>query len=285
MKLLNQTIPGKHNKPIVFDVFYNTNTTKQPVVIFAHGYKGFKDWGCWHLVAEQFAKHNICFIKFNFAFNGTTPENLQEFSDLEAFGENNYTKELDDLETMINLVIQSETKHLKSLHDYIDLDNITLIGHSRGGGIVSIKASENNNVHKLVTWAAISNFGNRSATIGDLDTWKSNGVKYILNGRTKQQMPHYIQFYYDYMDNQERLDIERAVTQLNKPFLIIHGDKDPAIHYKEAELLHQWNTNSKLLTIKNANHVFGSSHPWTSDQLPQHLQEVVDETINFIKSN
>ena len=48
----NIQLPGKHQKPILTDVFYQENNQPKPIVIFAHGYKGFKDWGCWNLVAE-----------------------------------------------------------------------------------------------------------------------------------------------------------------------------------------------------------------------------------------
>ena len=41
----------KQNKPILTDVFYNKNNHKKPVVIFCHGYKGYKDWGAWNLAA------------------------------------------------------------------------------------------------------------------------------------------------------------------------------------------------------------------------------------------
>ena len=57
-----------HNKPILADVFYTKNGVKKPVVIFCHGYKGYKDWGAWNLAAEAFANRNVFFIKFNFRF-------------------------------------------------------------------------------------------------------------------------------------------------------------------------------------------------------------------------
>ncbi|WP_341273010.1 hypothetical protein [Aquimarina brevivitae] len=39
----NLIIPGKHSKPILTDVFYVPNQQQKPVVVFCHGYKGFKD--------------------------------------------------------------------------------------------------------------------------------------------------------------------------------------------------------------------------------------------------
>ena len=73
MKIIkNFTIDGKHQKPIVTDVFFEETKQPKPVVIFCHGYKGFKDWGAWNMMAEAFAKAGFFFIKFNFSHNGGT---------------------------------------------------------------------------------------------------------------------------------------------------------------------------------------------------------------------
>ena len=34
---------------------------------------------------------------------------------------------------------------------------------------------------------------------------EKDGVKYVVNGRTKQQMPHFIQFYEDFKQNEKDL--------------------------------------------------------------------------------
>ena len=94
----NIQIEGKHNKPILCDLFFQDDQKPKPVVIFCHGYKGFKDWGAWDKMAETFAEKGYFFVKFNFSHNGTTPENPTEFLDIEAFGDNNYSIELDDLQ-------------------------------------------------------------------------------------------------------------------------------------------------------------------------------------------
>ena len=76
-------------KPILVDFFYKKRSKKMPIVIFCHGYKGFKDWGAWNLVGKAFANKNFFFIKFNFSHNGGTVENPIDFPDLESFGNNN----------------------------------------------------------------------------------------------------------------------------------------------------------------------------------------------------
>ena len=120
-------------------------------------------------------------------------------------------------------------------------------------------------------------------TVGNLKQWKKDGVKYVLNGRTKQQMPHNYQFYVDFITNEKRLDIESATKKISVPYLIIHGKNDDAISFSETESLHFWNTKSELLLIENANHVFNSKHPWEQDKLPEELRLVVDKSIAFIK--
>ena len=273
----NIIIKGKHNKPILADLFYKKINKPKPIVIFAHGYKGFKDWGCWNLIAEQFALQDIFFVKFNFSHNGGTVDQPIDFPDLEAFGQNNYTKELDDLQSVIDWICIEE-----SIKNQIDVKNITLIGHSRGGGIVTIKAAEEPRITRLITWAAVSNFSERSSTVGDLEKWEKEGVKYVLNGRTKQQMPHYYQFYEDFKDNETRLNIERSAIKIRIPHLIIHGTGDNPINVQEAKNIHSWSLKSELYLEENANHTFGASHPFQEINLPKTLQSVVNNSIVFV---
>ncbi len=269
----------KEKKSIVYDVFYSEDKDPKPVVIFSHGYKGFKDWGAWDLVAEAFANAGFFFLKFNFSHNGGTDKQPIDFPDLEAFANNNFTKELEDLNDVLDL-LTAENPFTPQL----DLKNISLIGHSRGGGIVLIKAEEDNRVNKVVTWAGVSDFRARfQENTPQFKHWKETGVLYVENGRTKQQMPHYFQFFEDFMANEQRFTIQRAVKKLNKPLLIVHGDKDSTVTIEEANSLLSWSNKGRLCIIKDGDHVFGAKHPWKEDSLPNDLEQAVTETLNFLK--
>lgn len=275
----NIIIEGKHNKPILVDICYLSNNRPKPIIIFCHGYKGFKDWGAWNLMATAFAEAGFCFIKFNFSYNGGTQEQPIDFPDLEAFGNNNYTKELDDLDTVINWVYENTV-----LKKEANINNITLLGHSRGGGVVTIKAEEDTRIKSCISLAGISDFKarfNEGST--EFTTWKQTGIKYVENGRTKQQMPHYFQFYEDFIQNENRLTIKRAVSNLKIPHLIIHGSDDTSVSPEEAKALHKWNPNSTLKIIESANHVFGTYHPWIKDNVSVELQTAIGIIIKFIK--
>ena len=268
-ELKNQVLSHSHKKPIVYDHYYQEVPFTNPTVLFCHGYKGFKDWGAWNLVARAFVSTGFDFVKFNFSHNGGTIDDPIDFPDLEAFAQNNYSLELDDLDRMITHLGQSE---------------LFLIGHSRGGGIALIKAEEDPRVKKVISWAGVSDFRARFQ-VGSpaFEDWKSTGIKYIENSRTKQQLPHYWQFYEDFVANEDRLTIERAVRSLSLPQLIIHGDADPTVDISEAQTIHSWNPKSTLEIVTGANHVFGASHPWSSDQLPPQLEKVVGLTIDFLQ--
>jgi hypothetical protein len=70
--------------------------------------------------------------------------------------------------------------------------------------------------------------------------WKESGVQYYTNSRTRQQMPMYYQLYEDYIQNQERLDIKKAVKGLTIPLLICHGSLDTAVPLSSALQLKEW---------------------------------------------
>lgn len=255
---------------ILADITF-ANDANEWLVIFCHGYKGFKDWGAWNLVAEAFAKNGIDFLKFNFSLNGGTLSEPIDFPDLDAFGRNTYSQELQD----VNNVIEYALEHFPG-------KQVCLIGHSRGGGVASLVAGQNKQVDKLITWAGVADFKSRFPQGRELAVWKENGVRYVKNGRTNQDMPHYYSFYEDFVNNENLLDIHYWVSKIEVPHLIIHGTNDEAVDVVEAEVLHQGNPKAELF-LYPTNHTFESRHPWNEEKLPEALDKVVNKSIQFIR--
>jgi pimeloyl-ACP methyl ester carboxylesterase len=270
------TIPGTADKPITVDVRFAD--TVAPLIIFVHGFKGFKDWGHFNRIADELCRNGFTVLKFNFSHNGTTPEHLQDFADLDAFGNNNFSTELDELGRVMDWVFFSTIFP----REKCDLGSLFLLGHSRGGGIVLLKAAEDARVKKLVTWAAVSDFESR-VNPENLEAWKTRGVIFTHNARTKQDMPLYYQFREDFYRNRERLDIAARIQQLQQPLLLIHGSNDESVLPAEAEQLHKGCPPSILRIIDGANHTFGGKHPYTETALPAHTLRAVEETVAFLK--
>ncbi|MDB2385549.1 prolyl oligopeptidase family serine peptidase, partial [Polaribacter sp.] len=190
----------------------------------------------------------------------------------------NYTKEQDDLESVINWVVNTE-----NYKNEINSSSIALIGHSRGGGTVLLKANENDKITKVITLAGVSDYKSRFPTGEILEQWKKDGVAYITNGRTNQQMPHFYQFYENFVANEEKLNVKKATENLAIPHLIIHGDNDTSVTLAEAENLKKWNADATLAIIENTDHVFNTSHPWEKENIPEEFQKIISLSIDFLK--
>lgn len=275
----NILLKGLHKKDIAVDIYFKESKQPKPVIIFCHGFKGFKDWGAFSQMAKEFAAADFVFVKFNFSHNGTSISNPTEFVDLEAFGNNNFLIELDDLKVMIDAIFEG---NLPIENAEIDVSQLYLIGHSRGGGIAILKSAEDERIKKLITWASVSEFG-KFWSPSQMNELKENGVLMIPNARTGQQMPIYAQLYETFSANKDRLDIPSACQQLNIPFCIVHGDDDSTVNVSAANELKSLNPTSDLNIIAKGDHTFGMKHPWEKDSLPKDLEEVIKISIDFLK--
>jgi pimeloyl-ACP methyl ester carboxylesterase len=271
-------INGSKENKILIDVCYNANSIKKDIIIFSHGFKGFKDWGPFNHMSKTFANNNFFFIKFNFSYNGTSLDNPSEFIDLKSFGNNNFSIELNDLGLIIDWLYSNI-----DFKEEINIDTINLLGHSRGGAISILKTNEDKRIAKIISWAAPSDFTNRMEQ-SKLDTWKEKGVIYIYNSRTQQNMPLYHQFYNDCINNSDRIDIKKAVMNLTKPHLVIHGTEDSTVLLKDAYDFVKWNSKTIFHKVKEANHVFGVMHPYNLENYPKDFKEAIDVTIKFLKA-
>ncbi len=275
MELQNFIISRPSGRPVATDIRFNANRIKKPIIIFSHGFKGFKDWGHFPEVAKQFAEAGFFVVSFNFSHNGTTPDHPVDFIDLEAFGNNNYTILLDDLGAVIDF-ISTDTRFTAE----IDSQKLFLWGHSVGGGISLLKAAEDLRVKKVLAWASIGDT-ERRANIPALADWERDGVIYFPNARTGQQLPVYFQFHTNFYNNRERLDLLKAAPKINVPVLFIHGTADETVNLFEVENLYNSMPDADFAVIEGAGHTFGGKHPWEENQLPEATIEALQISISF----
>jgi dienelactone hydrolase len=278
MEKINITLTSLHNdRKFMADATFIENGIKKPVIIFNHGFKGFKDWGPFNIVANEFAKAGFVFIKMNFSHNGVTLDNPDKFNDLEAFAQNNFCKELDDTGVLIDELFAGETLIPEG---EIDLGALFVIGHSRGGAHVILKSNEDPRIKAVVTWAAVNNLEAWHSK-NEMDYWKAKGRIYIHNARTNQEMPMDYQIVENYMANKKRLQVPEAVKNLKIPMLAIHGSDDPTVPVRAVKEISSWNPFVEVKIIQGANHTFGGGHPFDGQELPRDLDEVVHLTAGF----
>ncbi|MFT6716826.1 MAG: pimeloyl-ACP methyl ester carboxylesterase [Saprospiraceae bacterium] len=290
-KIQKIVLKGKSNRNVVADLTYPLSMSfgkKTPIVIFCHGFKGFKDWGHFNLMAEKFAKNGFAFLKFNYSHNGGTVIDPIDFPDLEAFGENDFIKEMEDMEVVLDAFFDSSQLIFgKSAFDdllpSLDVNNISMIGHSRGGGMVAIFCAAEKRIKKIILMAAVSDFEARQPAPEVMSHWKEYGVIHVENGRTKQQMPMYYNFVEVFEANKELLNIESACKKITQQTHVIQGIADEVVPSEEAEDLISWLEKASFLFVENGDHVFGSSHPYDGDTLPGQTSQVILSSIDFLK--
>ncbi len=268
IKLQNQIFIGSNNRKSLIDLTIPSNFNGK-LIVFIHGYMGFKDWGCWNLVEKFYTDLGFGFSKFNMSHNGGTIESPIDFSDLDTFGENNYSKEVYDLQQVLNWIE----------NQLVNLPEIFLIGHSRGGGIALLTASDDR-IRKISTWAAICDIEKRFPEGTQLKVWNTQGKRFVVNSRTEQKMPNNYSQYENFIENKDALNIEKACLNSTKTTFVVHGDLDTSVELEEGKKIATW-LKTRLFEIEDAEHTFGATHPWTKLDMPEHLQKVCEITCGF----
>lgn len=254
---------------------FTPTANSKELIVFVHGFMGFMDWGAWHLVRDYFNAAGYDFCRFNLSHNGTSIDNPTEFVDLDAFGQNTYSFEIEDTRCLID--------HLEAT--YKTWEHIHLIGHSRGGGTALLTSWQWNfqsALGKVCTWASICDIGRRFPSGTELQEWKKSGVRLVKNGRTLQNLPQQYGLYTHFLNNRAKLDIQNAAKFIGHQLHVFHGDKDLAVPLSEAYELAAA-SGTQVTEIKDADHVFGASHPWDEQQMPVHLLELCSLTLEKIR--
>lgn len=274
---MNIEIKNHQNTIINTDLFRDKSAAKQlPLVIFCHGFKGFKDWGGFPYMMEHLAAGGFAAVSFNFTLNGVSKETPSEFSKPELFAQNTFSQELDDLHQVIDFFYNNAEKF------NIDKNRIALMGHSRGGGIAVIKAKEDDRIKALVTLASVSTFDRY--TEEQKKRWKETGYLEVENTRTKQIMKLNYTLLEDIEKNKERFDILKSISKLKMPILIIHGKEDLAVKSVSADELYANSDkeNTELYIIENTGHTFGTVQPFAGTT--KAFDKVLEKITSFLKA-
>ncbi len=262
------------NGLVVNGDIYNTDAIDKAVLITTHGFKAYREWGFFPYMAEQYALSGIIVINIDFSQNGVVNAEKGIF-DVDLFRTVTVTQEIKDLNTVIdNLKTLLENNSIEGWNG-----DVYLLGHSLGGAVSIITASQRNDVTKVVTWGSIGDIDRNSQR--QKDDWRAKGVMEFENRITGQMLYLDVEYLEDKLRNNEKYDLELCISKLDIPTLIVHGDKDFTVSTKEAEKLNNAAKYSELCIIKKANHTFNCRHPFTGTN--EILDEAINTTIEFLK--
>ena len=272
----NYSYTSLSGNEISITTFGNENILNGECITIVHGFKGFKDWGFFPYTAQYLADQGFFVITFNFSHNGIG-ENKYEFTELDKFSNNTFSLELEELSEIVDA-------YKKNYFGNSNNNKIGFLGHSRGGAISLLSANELRSISAVATWASVSNLDRYA--VRQKEEWRKKGYFAVMNMRTKQEMRINISLLNDLEENiLGKLNIKRAVANLNIPLLFAHGREDLAVKFTEAESL--FNVSDKLLSelylIDNTGHTFGCVHPFEGTN--QKHDELLNKTSKFFKKN
>ncbi len=268
--------------PMKYDLYAPISGTNRdfPVIIFLHGFKGFKDWGPFPDACEELARSGFGVLSFNFSHNGIGDDRTK-FDRLDLFEKNTLSRELDEVGLMIRAL---QTGEIDNTHAHLNTDVIGLVGHSRGGHVAVAAAAEYEAVQGLVTWSAVANYLERFSD-KDKQNWEKKGYTEFKNSRTGQMMKVSKALYDDLEENADKLIAMKRVGDLRIPSLFIHGREDETVPYTDSEQLHiECGAREKeLRLIAKAGHTYGAAHPFEDEFFPPPFKELVDDTAAWFR--
>jgi uncharacterized protein len=270
------------DQPIRYDFYAPTSETGNlPVVLFLHGFKGFKDWGTFPDAFFEFARQNFAVVAINFSNGGYLPDS-DRIESTELFHNQTITQELDDVRTVLDAIksgVIGKSAGLSHLYP------VGIIGHSRGAHTAILAAAEFEEISCLVAWASVADLLDfwPESMVND---WTTTGETVITNGRTNQQLTIGKQLYEDVLSNRDRYSALKRAAELYIPCLFIHASDDETVPHKNSQKLLQAvpGSDKERLVIDSGGHTFGSYHPYDEDELPPKFAEVVDQTIRWFQT-
>ncbi|MFV1883114.1 MAG: alpha/beta hydrolase family protein [Balneola sp.] len=276
--------PSSEGLPIRWDLYTPISGTSRefPVIIFLHGFKGFKDWGPFPDACEDLARSGFGVLAMNFSLNGVG-ERRTELDRLDLFERETLSQDLEDIGTIIHAL---QSGKIQDSHAHLNTDMIGIVGYSRGGHTAIVAAAEYESVQCLVTWSAVGNYISRWAE-DKIEDWKANGFIEVENTRTGQIMKVGKVVLEDAMANADRLMAMNRVSEVRIPSLFIHAREDETVPYTDSEELHiECSAKDKeLRLISNAGHTFGAAHPFEEDEFPKPFSELLNWTIGWFREH
>jgi len=270
---------GRDDEVVAGDIRHIDDGRPKPLMIIAHGYKTFKDWGMFPHTGEYFAGKGYVTVVINFARNGVKTGEKQ-ITDWDIFSRLTPSSEIEDLHLVLNAIDEGALEYYS-----IDTERTprVLLGHSGGGSVSIVTASERDDVDAVVSWSSPATFDRINTK--EKKVWREKGEIELHGDPEHGTIRIGIEPLDDIENNAGRLNITEAVKSLQCPVFIAQGDNDPTVFPEEAHQLYAAVTNekSKFFELEGSNHLYGVSHPYKSGS-SEHLNRLLDETNYWLET-
>lgn len=239
------------------DLRYASEGDLAAVVMVAHGFKGFKDWGFLPYVGERLAENGLISVVFNFSLNGNK-NRTDLMIDVEDFRRNTITRQREDFVLLAERLGELMPAHIAKRWN----SEIYLLGHSLGGGMCALVSKYIQNTRKIAVWGSISHFCRY--TRHQMEEWRRQGTMEFPNARTGQIIAMDVGYLEDVVQNYPKNILATTLASVNLPLFVVHGLQDVTVNVREARALAEA-VRPELrneLIIEKTGHTFGVTHPF-----------------------
>ncbi len=204
--------------------FHQGDGISKRIVVLGHGVTGNKDRPFVAALANGLAAAGIPALRFSFSGNGGSEG---------SFIDSTISKEVEDLGSVLD-----------ALSDY----SVCYAGHSMGGAVGVLRASQDSRIKFLVSLAGMVHTKSFAHTeFGDVTPDK--GFMW-----DKPECP----LSRTYMDDMAQIDsvVDRG-SQITVPWLLVHGTDDDVVPIGESrKIFENANEPKELIELEGADHVF-----------------------------
>ena len=214
---IRERIPNGRGLNIASELYIPGSTdVPHPTVFLFHGFTGYKEGADLVDLSKKLAEHGIVAIRFTATGLGDsdgTTEHDYLFS--------NYRKDAD--------VVYGYFCH----EPFVDTAHIGVFGHSLGGALTVLFASDHPEIRALCAVSPVASF--RDTYYGSIESeWKRKGYFEKISSRDGKTLRIPYAFFTD-IEKPEH-DILRAAKMVSgKKALVIAGDQDTEVPMKESE--------------------------------------------------
>ena len=274
------SIPGSDGEPIIGDCHLPPGKSGGPlgVILIAHGFKGYKDYGMFPRIAKSMAEAGFIAHRFNFSHSGMT-NNLETFERTDLFEKDTWNKQVFDFRAVIDAVANGSIEGAGMKY--------VMFGHSKGGVTALLTAGRFAGDSSMVQPAGIVTASApsrcNSLTPEMTEQLKREGYLVSSSSRTGQDLRVGKEFLTEQEADPAGHDLLGMVRNIACLLMIVHGEQDPTVPIECAtQISIEAGDRVLMVPIDGADHVFNTPNPLPADQpaSPQ-LQIMLDRMAEF----
>jgi len=238
MESIKKLVKNNHNENIMCEINKAENP-KNKTILILHAHTGKKENRTIHFLAKNLPKHGFNTLQFDFSGHGESEGALQEAT---------ISKQLEDIKSVISQI------------EDISLNNLILVGNSFSV-VTALAFAREESIKGLILLSG------RAKYLKYIDNLEKVEDKYRLFGNVFIEE--------SFIEDYKKYNPIEYIKELDKPILIIHGEKDDVIPIGDAKIFLENSKMGELKIIKNADHRYSD---------PIFKEEVLKSCVEFLNN-